>query len=68
MNTDRRRALVALTIAGLLWGSTVPLSKIALTWLPPGWLTAWVGGEIMTPSFEPAVPPFALVGAARVAR
>ena len=40
MNTDRRRALVALTIAGLLWGSTVPLSKIALTWLPPGWLTA----------------------------
>ena len=40
MNTDRRRALVALTIAGLLWGSTVPLSKIALGWLPPGWLTA----------------------------
>src|ERR1039458_7174107 len=40
MNADRRRALVALTIAGLLWGSTVPLSKIALGWLPPGWLTA----------------------------
>ncbi|MGI8451622.1 MAG: DMT family transporter, partial [Streptosporangiaceae bacterium] len=40
MNFDRRRALVALTIAGLLWGSTVPLSKIALSWLPPGWLTA----------------------------
>ena len=40
MNSDRRRALVALTIAGLLWGSTVPLSKIALGWLPPGWLTA----------------------------
>src|SRR5258705_12475853 len=40
MTLDRRRALVALTVAGLLWGSTVPLSKIALGWLPPGWLTA----------------------------
>ena len=40
MNIDRRRALVALTVAGLLWGSTVPLSKLALGWLPPGWLTA----------------------------
>ncbi len=40
MNNDRRRALVALTVAGLLWGSTVPLSKLALGWLPPGWLTA----------------------------
>ena len=40
MNLDRRRALVALAVAGLLWGSTVPLSKLALGWLPPGWLTA----------------------------
>ncbi len=40
MNIDRRRALVALTVAGLLWGSTVPLSKIALGWLPLGWLAA----------------------------
>ena len=40
MNIDRRRALMALTVAGLLWGSTVPLSKIALGWLAPGWLTA----------------------------
>ena len=40
MNFDRRRALAALTVAGLLWGSTVPLSKIALGWLSPGWLTA----------------------------
>lgn len=40
MNIDRRRALMALTVAGLLWGSTVPLSKLALGWLPPGWLTA----------------------------
>src|ERR1700729_666729 len=40
MNVDRRRALMALTVAGLLWGSTVPRSKPALGWLPAGWLTA----------------------------
>ena len=38
MNTNRRRALAALIAAGLLWGTTVPLSKLALEWLPPGWL------------------------------
>ncbi len=39
MNIDRRYALAALTTAGLLWGTTVPLSKLALGWLAPGWLT-----------------------------
>ena len=39
MHIDRRPALAALTVAGLLWGTTVPLSKLALLWLPPGWLT-----------------------------
>jgi drug/metabolite transporter (DMT)-like permease len=39
MNADRRRAVAALATAGLLWGTTVPLSKLALGWLPPGWLT-----------------------------
>jgi O-acetylserine/cysteine efflux transporter len=39
MNLDRRRPIAALTAAGLLWGTTVPLSKLALRWLPPGWLT-----------------------------
>ena len=38
MNTNRR-AIAALTAAGLLWGTTVPLSKLALGWLAPGWLT-----------------------------
>jgi O-acetylserine/cysteine efflux transporter len=38
MNTNRYRAVVALAAAGLLWGTTVPLSKVALEWLPPGWL------------------------------
>ncbi|HTT54410.1 MAG TPA: DMT family transporter [Streptosporangiaceae bacterium] len=39
MTTNRRPALAALAAAGLLWGTTVPLSKLALEWLPPGWLT-----------------------------
>jgi O-acetylserine/cysteine efflux transporter len=39
MHTDLRRSVAALTAAGLLWGTTVPLSKVALEWLPPAWLT-----------------------------
>jgi O-acetylserine/cysteine efflux transporter len=39
MNTNRRSGIAALTAAGLLWGTTVPMSKLALEWLPPGWLT-----------------------------
>jgi O-acetylserine/cysteine efflux transporter len=39
MNTNRRHAVIALILAGLLWGTTVPLSKLALVWLAPGWLT-----------------------------
>jgi drug/metabolite transporter (DMT)-like permease len=38
MNSNRR-TFAALLSAGLLWGTTVPLSKLALYWLPPGWLT-----------------------------
>ncbi len=39
MNISRRNAVAALVAAGLLWGTTVPLSKLALLWLAPGWLT-----------------------------
>src|SRR5512142_2663746 len=39
MTRMRRNALAALAAAGLLWGTTVPLSKVALDWLSPGWLT-----------------------------
>jgi drug/metabolite transporter (DMT)-like permease len=35
-----RSALVALTAAGLMFGLTVPLSKVALGWLDPAWLAA----------------------------
>ena len=36
--TSRTRAVAALTAAGMAWGMSVPLSKAALTWLPPAWL------------------------------
>ena len=39
MNLQRRTTVAALTAAGLLWGTTVPMTKLALQGLPPGWLT-----------------------------
>jgi O-acetylserine/cysteine efflux transporter len=47
-----RAALAALTAAGVLWGLTVPLSKVSLEWLGPGWLTV--------ARFAPAAPLLAL--------
>lgn len=35
----RNQALIALASAGLLWGTSVPLSKTALNGFGPGWLT-----------------------------
>ncbi len=37
MNFDRR-AIAALTVAGVLWGCTMPATKLASQWLPPAWL------------------------------
>ncbi len=56
----RSPALFALAAAGVLWGLTVPLSKLALDWLGPGWLT--VG------RFAVAAPLLALVARGRLAR
>src|SRR4029077_20978055 len=39
MNSNSSRTFAALVSAGLLWGTTVPLSKLALHWMAPGWLT-----------------------------
>src|SRR4051812_50201230 len=39
LNLRRHSALVALVAAGLLWGLTVPLSKLVLEWLDGGWVT-----------------------------
>jgi len=53
VSTDRRNALVALTVAGVIWGLTVPLSKLALGWLDPAWLA--------TARFGLAAPVLALI-------
>lgn len=58
--TDRRSAFAALIAAGLLWGLTVPLSKWALEWLGPAWLT--VG------RFSLAALPLALLTRRRLRR
>ncbi|MGH3250177.1 MAG: DMT family transporter [Trebonia sp.] len=36
--TSGTRAVAALAAAGVAWGTSVPLSKAALGWLPPAWL------------------------------
>jgi O-acetylserine/cysteine efflux transporter len=38
MTYRSRLVFPALVAAGVLWGTTVPLSKLALAWLAPGWL------------------------------
>ncbi len=38
MTQRSRLVFPALAAAGILWGTTVPLSKLALAWLAPGWL------------------------------
>jgi len=48
-----RSALLALTAAGLMFGLTVPLSKVALGWLDPAWLA--------TARFGLAAPVLAVV-------
>src|SRR3954465_5510748 len=55
--TDRHGALVALTVAGVIWGLTVPLTKLALDWLDPAWLAApRFGGAPPAPPPPPPVP------------
>jgi drug/metabolite transporter (DMT)-like permease len=54
MRTQNRPALLALAAAGTLWGLNVPLTKLSLGWLGPGWLTV--------ARFLVAAPVLALVG------
>jgi drug/metabolite transporter (DMT)-like permease len=54
MDIRQRRAVLALAAAGTLWGLTVPLSKLALGWLGPGWLAV--------ARFLIAVAPLAVAG------
>ena len=37
-SASKTRAVAALAAAGVAWGTSVPLSKAALAWLPPAWL------------------------------
>jgi drug/metabolite transporter (DMT)-like permease len=53
LNVRRHTALVALVAAGLLWGLTVPLSKVVLEWLD--------GGTLTVVRFALAAPILALV-------
>ncbi len=54
MKSQNRSALFALAAAGTLWGLNVPLTKLALGWLGPGWLTV--------ARFVVAAPVLAVVG------
>jgi O-acetylserine/cysteine efflux transporter len=59
MNSNRR-TFAALIGAGLLWGTTVPFSKLALHWLPPAWLTFVrfaVAAAILLPAARRALRP-----------
>jgi O-acetylserine/cysteine efflux transporter len=69
----RRPALAALTTAGLLWGTTVPLTKLAVGWLGPGWLTvvrfavaalllAWPARRHLRAALTPSVLGWGAVG------
>ena len=39
MQRSNTTAIASLTAAGVLWGSSMALSKLSLEWLQPGWLT-----------------------------
>ena len=68
-----RRALIALTAAGVLWGLTIPLSKVALASLDPAWLTvvrfgaaapllAWFARRNLRAACTPAVAAWGGLG------
>jgi len=54
VSNDRRLTVLALLLAGTLWGTTVPLTKIAMTDIGPSWLTVL--------RFALAAAPLALFG------
>jgi O-acetylserine/cysteine efflux transporter len=71
--TTSRGALAALAAAGVLFGLTVPLTKLALGWLDPAWLAvarfalaapllAWVGRRHLRAACTPAVAAWGGVG------
>jgi O-acetylserine/cysteine efflux transporter len=70
---QRHRPLVALAIAGLLFGLTVPLTKLALGWLGPASVTAvrfalaapvlaWIGRGRLRSAVSPGVVASGAIG------
>jgi drug/metabolite transporter (DMT)-like permease len=53
MERKNQTAFAALAAAGVLWGLTVPLSKLSMAWLGPAWLTV--------ARFSVAAPVLALI-------
>jgi O-acetylserine/cysteine efflux transporter len=54
--TTRNQALIALAAAGLLWGTSVPLTKAALSGFGPSWLTVFrfaIAGLILVAVLRP---------------
>jgi O-acetylserine/cysteine efflux transporter len=54
--TTRNQALMALAAAGLLWGTSVPLTKTALSGFGPAWLTVFrfaIAGLILVAVLRP---------------
>ena len=73
MKRQQQHAIVGLVAAGVLWGLTVPLSKLSLAWLSPGWLTAvrftiaalvlgWVARRELRAALTPSVLATGAVG------
>lgn len=73
MRTDRRSTLLALVASGLLWGTTVPLTKVALAGWDPAWLTvarftlaaaplAWWGRRHLRAAVAPATLAWGAIG------
>jgi drug/metabolite transporter (DMT)-like permease len=54
VKSQNRTAIFCLVVAATLWGLNVPLTKLALAWLAPGWVTV--------ARFAVAAPLLALVG------
>ena len=73
MTSARRTAILSLAASGVLWGLSVPLSKLALGWLTPGWLTvarfalaapalAFAGRRRLRAAFAPDVTATGAIG------
>jgi O-acetylserine/cysteine efflux transporter len=71
--TTNRTAILALAVAGALWGLTVPLSKLSLDWLGGGWLTvvrfaiaapllAWFGRRGLRAALTPQIAAAGAIG------